>query len=108
MMYQAVVGAALLSFANDFHQAISLASWGWLIGIGVIHTGLVMVATYATYPLLPTPVIAIMDFIYPAVAILIDWLIYGHQLGPVQWLGVALIAVAILGVNLKWRILSRP
>jgi drug/metabolite transporter (DMT)-like permease len=107
MMYQAVVGAALLSFAADFDQTISPSAWGWLIGIGVIHTGLVMVATYATYPLLPTPVIAIMDFIYPAVAIFIDWLIYGHQLGPVQWLGIALISVAILGVNLKWRILAR-
>jgi drug/metabolite transporter (DMT)-like permease len=107
MMYQAVVGALLLSFAADFQQTISLPSWGWLAGIGVIHTGVVMVATYATYPLLSTPVIAIMDFIYPATAILLDWLIYGHHLGPVQWLGVGLVGAAVLGVNLKWRILPR-
>jgi drug/metabolite transporter (DMT)-like permease len=108
MMYQALVGAVLLSFAADFHQAISLPSWGWLIGVGVIHSGLVMVAMYATYPLLTTPVIAIMNFIYPAMAIMIDWLIYGHPLGPVQWLGVVMIMVATLGVNLKWRIFARP
>lgn len=107
MLYQAMVGAMLLSFSADFQQDISAASWGWLAGMGIIHSGLVMVAMYATYPLLPTPVIAIMNFIYPAVAILLDWLVYGHPLGPVQWLGVVLIAVATLGVNLKWRLLSR-
>lgn len=108
MLYQALVGAALLVFAADFHQPISLPSWGWLIGMGVIHSGLVMVAMYATYPLLPTSIIAIMNFIYPAMAILLDWAVYDHPLGLVQWLGVALIVVATLGVNLKWRIFSRP
>lgn len=109
MMYQALVGAMILSFVADFHQSISLPSWGWLIGIGVIHSGLVMVAMYATYPLLPTPVIAILNFVYPAVAILIDWAVYGHPLGALQWLGVVLIVIATLGVNLKWRIFAeRP
>lgn len=108
MLYQALVGAVLLSFAANFHQTISLPSWGWLVGIGVIHSGLVMVAMYATYQQLSTAVIAIMNFIYPAVAIVIDWLIYGHPLGPVQLLGIALIVVATLGVNLRWRLFARP
>lgn len=108
MFYQATVGALLLSVAADFHSHVSLASWGWLAGMGVIHTGLAMVAMFATYQFLPTPVIAIMNFIHPAVAILIDWAIYGHPLALVQWLGIALIVVATLGVNLKWRLFPRP
>jgi drug/metabolite transporter (DMT)-like permease len=104
MLFQAIVGAVLVSFAADFSQSISLPAWGWLIGMGVIHSGLVMVAMYATYPLLPTPVIAIMNFIYPAVAILLDWLVYGHPLSPLQLSGVAIIVIATLGVNLNWRI----
>ena len=107
MMYQAIVGAILLSFLANFQQTISLPSWGWLAGMGIIHTGLVMVAMYATFPLLPTPVIAIMNFIYPAVAILLDWLVYGHPLTLLQGLGMVMIVAATLGVNLKWRLLAR-
>lgn len=107
MMYQAIVGALMLSVLADFTQEISLPSWGWLIGIGVIHSGLVMAAMYATFPLLQTPVIAIMNFVYPGVAILIDWLFYGHHLGLMQWFGLALIVLATLGINLKWQVFAR-
>ncbi|MFT3988370.1 DMT family transporter [Aestuariivirga sp.] len=104
MMIQASVGAVLLAFGADFHQAISARSWAWLAGIGVIHSGLVMVAMYATFPLLPTPRIAILNFVYPAVAILLDWFIYRHPLTLVQLAGVALIVLATLGANLGWRL----
>lgn len=107
MMIQALVGAVVLSVGVDFQQTIELSSWGWLVGMGVIHSGIVMVAMYATYPLLTTPVIAIMNFIYPAVAILLDWLVYHHPLALQQWIGLALIVLATLGVNLKWRIIPR-
>jgi drug/metabolite transporter (DMT)-like permease len=103
MMLQAMVGALVLSLAANFHQPISLPSWGWLVGMGIIHSGLVMVAMYSTYPLLSTPVIAIMNFIYPAVAILLDWIVYGHPLTLLQGFGLLLIVVATLGVNLRWR-----
>lgn len=104
MMIQAAVGALLLCFGADFHQPISLASWGWLAGLGVIHSGLVMVAMYSTFPLLPTRRIAILNFIYPVVAILLDWLIYGRPLTAMQAAGVALIVVATLGANFGWRL----
>lgn len=105
MMMQALTGAILLAALANFRQEVSPASWGWLIGMGVIHSGIVMVAMYATFPLLPTPIIAIMNFVYPACVILIDWLIYDHLLSPLQFAGVALIAIATLGVNLKWKLL---
>lgn len=103
MMIQAAVGALLLGFGADFHQAIGAASWAWLLGIGVIHSGIVMVAMYSTFPLLPTRRIAILNFVYPAVAILMDWLLYRHPLTAVQLAGVALIVLATLGANLGWR-----
>lgn len=105
MMMQALTGALIISVLADFHQTISLQSWGWLLGMGVIHTGVVMVAMYATFPLLPTRVIAIMNFVYPAVVILIDWLAYDRLLSPLQFLGLAFICLATLGMNLKWRLL---
>lgn len=104
MMIQAAVGALLLSLGADFQQSISPASWGWLVGLGIIHSGLVMVAIYATFPLLPTRRIAILNFVYPAVAILLDWLIYGRPLTALQMAGVGLIVLATLGANLGWRL----
>jgi len=104
MMIQATVGAVLLAFGANFHQTISAGSWAWLAGLGIIHSGLVMVAMYATFPLLPTRRIAILNFVYPAVAILLDWFIYRHPLTLVQLTGVALIVLATLGANLGWRL----
>ncbi len=105
MMMQALTGALILALLADFHQTLSLRSWGWLVGMGVIHTGVVMVAMYATFPLLPTRVIAIMNFVYPAVVILIDWLAYDRLLSSLQFVGLGFICLATLGMNLKWRIL---
>ena len=104
MMIQAAVGAALLAFGADFHQSVSSVSWAWLAGLGIVHSGLVMVAMYATFPLFPTRRIAILNFVYPTVAILLDWFVYGRPLTHLQWTGVALIVVATLGANLGWRL----
>jgi drug/metabolite transporter (DMT)-like permease len=103
---QTMMGILIFAPFVHFGQSIPLPSWGWLAGIGVIHTGVVWVMIYSAYPLLSTPVIAVMSFIYPVVAILIDWLIYGHPLGPAQLTGIALIALSTLGVRLGWRIVG--
>lgn len=51
-----------------------------------------------------TPVIGVLTFVYPVVAIIIDWAIYGHPIGVAQGVGMVLIAVATLGVRLGWRL----
>lgn len=71
------------------------ASWAWLAGLGLIHTGLAYSLMYAGMARLNTDRIAVYQFIYPAVAIVIDWLFYGQRLGALQLMGVAVMAVAI-------------
>jgi drug/metabolite transporter (DMT)-like permease len=71
------------------------ASWAWLSGLGLIHTGLAYSLMYAGMARLHTDRIAVFQFIYPAAAILIDWLIYGQSLGKLQLVGVALMSAAI-------------
>jgi drug/metabolite transporter (DMT)-like permease len=71
------------------------ASWAWLSGLGLIHTGLAYSLMYAGMARLHTDRIAVLQFIYPAVAILTDWLCYGQSLGKLQLSGVALMAAAI-------------
>ncbi|MBF0527814.1 MAG: DMT family transporter [Deltaproteobacteria bacterium] len=70
-------------------------SWMWLSGLGIIHTGLAYSLIYAGIARLSTDRIAVFQFIYPAVAIVIDWLFYGQRLENLQMSGIVLMAVAI-------------
>ncbi|MFE0757328.1 DMT family transporter [Inquilinus sp. NPDC058860] len=104
-MIHAATGIVLLApFVGIADLPASPGPWGWLAGLGVVHTGLVYVLMYAAYPKLPTPVIAVLAFVYPASAILADWLVYGHRLGLGQAAGMALIALSSLAVTLGWRL----
>ena len=100
---QTVVGIILLAPFADLLRSVPAQSWGWLLGIGILHTGIAYVLMYSAYPKLSTPVIGVLTFIYPLVAILIDWIVYGHPLGVAQALGMLLIALGTLGVRLGWR-----
>lgn len=104
---QTLMGIVIFAPFVQFNQHISPASWGWLLGIGVIHSGIAWVIIYSAYPKVSTPVIAVLSFVYPVVAIFIDWAVYGHPIGLMQAAGMALIAVATLGVRLGWRIGGR-
>lgn len=104
VMIQCWVGVAMLggfSSADVFHVG---PHWAWLLGLGVIHSGIVYVLFYSSYPRLPVVTIAVVAFVYPLVTLLLDYLIYGHRLAPVQLAGLVLIVFGTLGVNLKWRL----
>ncbi len=91
---------APLQFAH-----IAPAQWGWLIGMGVLHTGLSYVLIYGALPKLTTPVIAVLLFVYPLTAIVVDALVYNRALSAVQMIGMVLIVISSLGVNLGWPLL---
>jgi drug/metabolite transporter (DMT)-like permease len=100
-LVQVLVGIPLLlPFADFGAMAGTGADWGWLAGLGVVHTGLMYVLMYAAYAELPTSKIAVLAFVYPAVAMVADWAVYGHHIGLVQALGVPLIVTASLKVTL--------
>ncbi|MEU0404556.1 DMT family transporter [Streptomyces sp. NPDC006197] len=98
-LVQVLVGMPLLLPFVDF-GGVSGGGWGWLVGLGFIHTGLMYVLMYAAYAKLPTAKIAVLAFTYPAVAMGVDWAVYGHHIGLVQALGVPLIVLASLKVTL--------
>ncbi|MET9855160.1 DMT family transporter [Streptomyces sp. NPDC006450] len=95
----------LLPFASFTEMNGMGADWGWLVGLGLIHTCLMYVLMYSAYQKLPTAKIAVLAFIYPAVAMLADWAVYGHRISLLQALGIPLIVGASLGVNLGWKLL---
>jgi drug/metabolite transporter (DMT)-like permease len=71
------------------------AAWGWLAGLGVLHTGLAYVMLYAGMARLGTGRIAVLAFVYPLTAVLLDWAVYGRALSGLQLLGVSLIGAAL-------------
>ncbi|MFF0437363.1 DMT family transporter [Streptomyces sp. NPDC004327] len=100
-LVQVTVGIPLLLPFADFGEAARLGTgWGWLAGLGLVHTGVMYVLMYAAYAKLPTARIAVLAFTYPAVAMVADWAVYGHHIGLVQALGVPLIVLASLKVTL--------
>lgn len=71
------------------------ASWGWLAGLGVVHTGLAYVVLYAGMQRLTPSRIAVLQFVYPVAAIVFDALVYGRWLSPVQLVGVGVMGAAL-------------
>ncbi|QNH15652.1 EamA/RhaT family transporter [Xanthomonas sp. SS] len=100
---QCWVGTLLLAGFSSGSALHPGMHWLWLAGLGVIHSGIVYVLFYSSYRNLHVATIAILAFVYPLVTLLLDFLLYGHRLVPVQWLGLALIVLGTLAVNLKWR-----
>ncbi len=74
-------------------------SIAWLVGLGAIHTGLAYAVMYAGFARLSTGRIAVLQFVYPMTAFIIDWQVYGHTLSPTQILGLALMGGAIWTVK---------
>ncbi|MGW4208816.1 DMT family transporter [Lentzea sp. NPDC004789] len=98
---QVAAGIALLLPFVDFSGTASIgAGWAWLAGIGVIHTCVMYILLYASYQKLPTSLIAVLSFIYPAVAIVVDMTVYGTRIHPLQIAGIVLICGASLANSL--------
>jgi len=94
--WQCAVGATLLCWWPWLHGwPEGFGAWAWLAGLGVIHTGLAYVVLYAGMARLPAGRIAVLQFVYPAAAVLVDWSVYGRALSPVQAGGVALMGLAL-------------
>jgi drug/metabolite transporter (DMT)-like permease len=67
--------------------------------LGAIHTGLAYVVLYAGVSRLRTSRIAILQFVCPITAILVDWAVYGHTLSVMQIAGVMLMAFTLWSVR---------
>ena len=98
---QVTVGIVLLFPFAEFSsfEMISTEQWSYLITLGGIHTCLMYILMYSAFQKLPTPIIAVMSFIYPAVAILVDYLFYGQLLSGTQFLGIGMIMFGSFAVN---------
>ncbi|WP_210496437.1 DMT family transporter [Microvirga antarctica] len=104
-LVQVALGTLLLAPMADVSALPAQNSqWADLVILGVVHTCVMYILLYSALQKLPTARVAVLSFIYPAVAIMIDFLVYGRELSVAQWGGIALILIGSAGVNLKWRL----
>jgi len=102
-LIQVCVGSLMLApFANLAQPPSDGGSWAMLLTLGVVHTGLVYILLYGAIQKLPTHLTGALSFIYPVVAILVDYLALDHRLQPLQLLGIAAILLAAAGMTLGW------
>ena len=74
--------------------------------VGLVHTSLMYGLMYGAFQRLGAAAIAMLSFIYPAIALAVDLLWFGTYPQPLQWLGMGLIALAVLGY--RWQDLRAP
>lgn len=100
--WQCAVGTVLLLWVPLVHGWPQVpSSWAWLAGLGVLHTGLAYAILFAGMARLTLGRIAVLQYVYPLTAIVLDWAVYGRALGAVQLAGVGLMAGALLVVKAR-------
>lgn len=98
--WQCFVGAVVTIWWPMFHGwPQELNAWAWLVGLGAIHSGLAYVLMYSGFASLTTGRIAVLQFVYPLTAFVVDWLVYGHTLSTLQIVGLAMMVIAIWSVK---------
>jgi drug/metabolite transporter (DMT)-like permease len=104
-LVQVALGTLMLAPLADFSALPTQnIQWGYLVTLGIVHTCIMYILLYSALQKLPTARVAVLSFIYPVVAILIDYMVYERDLSLAQWAGMALILLGSAGVNLKWKL----
>lgn len=105
---QLLTGAVVLAPMADLSGwSWHWQSWGSLLLLGFVHTGLMYKLMYDAFQKLPATNVATLSFIYPLVALLVDVLFFSTVLSYWQLLGMAMILLAVLANQRDWRWTSR-
>ncbi|HEJ9032479.1 TPA: DMT family transporter [Serratia marcescens] len=105
VLIQLTVGTlALAPFAGLATPPAAPLDWLLLATLGLVHTGLMSTLLYGAIQKIPTALVGALSFIYPAVAIVVDWAVFGHRLSLLQLLGT----LAILGAAAGMMFYKRP
>lgn len=95
VLIQLFIGVIILFPFTDIQiiNEITNTQWVYLIILGLVHSCLTYVLMYSSYRDLSAPLIGIMTFIYPAVAIIVDYIFYDEILNTIQIIGVFIIMI---------------
>ncbi|MDR6538454.1 DMT family transporter [Variovorax soli] len=97
------VGILMIApFADLTNLPSGYRVWGDFLVMGAVYTGLVFALLYGAIQKLPTHSVGVLSFLYPIVAMVVDFVAFDHRLKPLQLVGSAAILVAAAGMTLGW------
>ncbi|MEJ4047011.1 DMT family transporter [Erwinia sp. SLM-02] len=103
VLIQLTLGALLLLPLSSLNiSEYQLNTWLVLIALGAIHTGLMSTLLYSAIGRLPGSLVAALSFLYPVIAVLVDWAVFGHRLSLWQFAGGLAILLAAAASHFNW------
>ncbi len=101
VLIQVSFGIVLLFPLANFSDlgSITGVQWTYLLILGGVHICMLYILMHSAFQKLPTPVIAVMSFIYPVVAIGVDHIFYVQSLILGQLAGIALLMFGSFAAN---------
>lgn len=78
-------------FANLANLPTDYGAWGDFVLMGVVYAGLVFALLYGAVQKLPTYSVGALSFLYPVIAMVVDFVAFDHRLKPLQFVGSAAI-----------------
>ncbi|NRF25365.1 DMT family transporter [Vibrio coralliilyticus] len=104
-LVQVSVGVVLLLPMVDWSALPKVpVQWGALLTLGLVNTGFMYVIMYDAFQKLTTHLIAILSFVYPVTALVVDYFAFDNVMNLSQGLGVIGILLAVCAVKFDWRI----
>lgn len=98
---QLLLGTVVLSpFVDYSHLPQSRIQWGCLLTLGIVHSAFMYILIYSSYKKLQTSQIAVLGYLYPLVALLVDISYFGRTIDIRQIFGCILIASSGLCVSI--------
>lgn len=105
---QISLGILLLwPFVDFMNLAISNYQWLNILALGFFNTFIMYIIMYRAFAKLDVSIISVLVFIYPVVAIVVDYVFYAQNLSMVQIGGIILVLLAALMVNIGDKIFTR-
>ncbi|MGC7404598.1 DMT family transporter [Pandoraea pneumonica] len=90
-----VIGAVVFVWMADFgHLPGGPRQIGAIVTLGLFHTTFMYLLLYGAFQKASTSSLAVFGFVYPVVAVAVDFLAFGIVLHPTQWLGGVMILIA--------------
>jgi drug/metabolite transporter (DMT)-like permease len=90
-----VIGTLVFIPLADFHHLpASFSQAGAIASLGLLHTTFMYILLYGAFKKAATSSIAVLSFIYPLVAVVVDFVAYGRVLSYAQLSGGILIVMA--------------
>jgi probable blue pigment (indigoidine) exporter len=90
-----LVGAAWLVAGAPLPAAVSPAGWVSAVASGVLYYGVAYWLYLSGLRHVPASVAAVSFYLIPVFGVAAGFILLGERLGPTQWLGVAIVFVAI-------------